>query len=459
MEDRYIDALRRIGQADEAWSQSGHQPVVFHLLHTGGMQSEIDHPAWDSSWATPAEQTIDDLDELGFLRVRPHHDKRRTFDLTILGRERSRQLRNVDQPGVEAQPDGGYSEDDRRRHSETADAELELAVGSFLGRRGSETFTADELADAVQIPKFDVTGALWWLAQARAEGRIEETGGGWRMMGSGPTYHVRVVPTKAVERMSGVLYALDLTETQLLSHFVVPYQEGAPISFNDRTLTAYRKPTIGRLFGSGNEMVESIRKNLALSSHVHSGDEAEELFFEKSVKDVTDTYIDPSEPPLVDASAVVVSAPDPVAVGGDIFIVHGHSRRDEVDLFLRNATGRRPVILAERAAKGRTIIEKFEQESGGSGFAVVLLTADDLGRSKAAPETELAPRARQNVVLELGYFIGRLGRDRAVALYDEGVELPSDYSGVEFISFANDWKLKLIRELKAAGIEIQTENL
>src|SRR4051794_24692050 len=93
MEDRHADALKRIGQADEAWSRSGHQPAIFHLSHGGGMQSEVDHPAWDSSWATPAEQTIDDLGELGFLRVRPHHDKRRSFDLTLKGRERSRELR------------------------------------------------------------------------------------------------------------------------------------------------------------------------------------------------------------------------------------------------------------------------------------------------------------------------------------------------------------------------------
>jgi predicted nucleotide-binding protein len=101
--------------------------------------------------------------------------------------------------------------------------------------------------------------------------------------------------------------------------------------------------------------------------------------------------------------------------------------------------------------KGRTIIEKFVDYSD-VGFSVVLLSPDDLSIQN---EKEVN-RARQNVIFELGYFIGKLGRDRVVALYKNTVEIPSDYSGVlyvEFNSFAS-WKIQLCKELNEVGFNI-----
>lgn len=136
-----------------------------------------------------------------------------------------------------------------------------------------------------------------------------------------------------------------------------------------------------------------------------------------------------------------------------VFIVHGHDdgARQSVARFLEKL-GFEPVILQEQANRGRTIIEKFE-EHGDVGFAVVLLTPDDEGRAKGG---ELQPRARQNVVLELGYFIGRLGRHRVCALKSGDLELPSDYQGVlwETMDAGGGWRLSLARELKAAGHEV-----
>ena len=85
------------------------------------------------------------------------------------------------------------------------------------------------------------------------------------------------------------------------------------------------------------------------------------------------------------------------------------------------------------------------------GFAVVLLTPDDLGRDKNA--SDLEPRARQNVLLELGYFMARLGRDRICALKKGTLEIPSDFAGVvwETMDDTGGWKQKLARELQAAG--------
>lgn len=86
----------------------------------------------------------------------------------------------------------------------------------------------------------------------------------------------------------------------------------------------------------------------------------------------------------------------------------------------------------------------------------MLLTPDDRGGTNDAPYEGQKLRARQNVILELGFFMGSLGRGRVCALYQEGVEIPSDYHGVAFISIdpAGAWKFLLAKELKAAGIPI-----
>lgn len=134
-----------------------------------------------------------------------------------------------------------------------------------------------------------------------------------------------------------------------------------------------------------------------------------------------------------------------------VFIVHGHnhSRRDEVELFLRRLK-LDPVILDNEPNKGKTIIEKFEENSDVS-FAVILYTACDEARG-TEPEP-LKKRARQNVLFEHGYFYAKLGRENVAALYEPEVELPSDLSGVLYIPFDAHWKEKLKQEMKEAGIE------
>ncbi|HEF4763170.1 TPA: nucleotide-binding protein [Pseudomonas putida] len=135
-----------------------------------------------------------------------------------------------------------------------------------------------------------------------------------------------------------------------------------------------------------------------------------------------------------------------------VFIVHGHDEgaREMVARFLEQL-GFQSIILHEQANQGRTVMEKIETH-GDVGFAVVLLTPDDEGCAKGGtPE----PRARQNVLLELGYFLGRLGRDKVCALKRGTVEIPSDFAGVVWESMdGNGWKQALGRELQAAGHEI-----
>lgn len=133
-----------------------------------------------------------------------------------------------------------------------------------------------------------------------------------------------------------------------------------------------------------------------------------------------------------------------------IFIVHGHddAARQSVARFIESM-GFEAIILSEQASQGRTIIEKIEAHRD-VGFAVVLLTPDDVGGKD--PDS-LRQRARQNVLLELGYFIGVLGRDRVCTLAKGDLEIPTDFAGVvwEALDDGEGWKTGLARELKAAG--------
>jgi predicted nucleotide-binding protein len=156
------------------------------------------------------------------------------------------------------------------------------------------------------------------------------------------------------------------------------------------------------------------------------------------------------------ASVAVSTPPSRNLPGLDIrrvFVVHGHDSgpREAVARHLERM-GFEPVILHEQANLGKTVIEKFESYAD-VGFAVVLLTPDDVGGAKDGSQK---PRARQNVILELGYFIGRLSRERVCALKTGDLELPSDILGIVWtdLDTAGAWKVNLAKELSAAGYEI-----
>jgi predicted nucleotide-binding protein len=144
----------------------------------------------------------------------------------------------------------------------------------------------------------------------------------------------------------------------------------------------------------------------------------------------------------------------PPFVGNTVFIVHGHSDvvRLEIEKFVK-ALGLQPIILFELPNRGQTIIEKFERETN-VGFAIALLTADDVATCNRDKKVEM--RARQNVVFELGYFVGKLGRGRVAVLKESGVAEPSDLHGIVYteIDDRGAWKFELAKKLKAAGFVI-----
>lgn len=146
-----------------------------------------------------------------------------------------------------------------------------------------------------------------------------------------------------------------------------------------------------------------------------------------------------------------------------IFIVHGkdHKPLKELKNMLKGF-GLNPIVLHEKASGSRTIVEKLEKYSD-VGYAFVILTPDDpIVYLKETALGELLqnrkPRARQNVILEFGYFIGLLGRDRVCCLYKGKVELPSDMHGIVYVPFKdsiNETRDKIIKELKEVGYEIK----
>jgi predicted nucleotide-binding protein len=152
-------------------------------------------------------------------------------------------------------------------------------------------------------------------------------------------------------------------------------------------------------------------------------------------------------------STAIEEPGEAIAPSKKVFIVHGHAEapREAVARFLEQL-GLAPIILHEHANQGRTIIEKFEAHSD-VGFAIVLLTPDDHGGRQGKKQY---PRARQNVILELGYFIGRLGRAQVCALKAGDIELPSDILGIAWtpLDSGGAWKQRLAKELDAAGYHL-----
>lgn len=148
------------------------------------------------------------------------------------------------------------------------------------------------------------------------------------------------------------------------------------------------------------------------------------------------------------------TAAEAVAPNDEIFVVHGRDTPAKIEVArLIERAGLKAVVLHEQPNAGRTIIEKFEAHGGAAGFAVELLTPDDVGGSSPS---DLRPRARQNVIGEMFWFAGRLGRSRVCALKKGDIELPSDFAGVGWVDMDDRgaWKAELLKELNAAGYQV-----
>lgn len=179
-------------------------------------------------------------------------------------------------------------------------------------------------------------------------------------------------------------------------------------------------------------------------------------------------WFDGPEPARTQLAAAVeeaVSGTGPVRAPAKnqqtIFVVHGHdtASREQLELVLHKL-GLQPFVLQNTSGGGLTIIESLEKMIGknaASSFGIVLLTPDDVGYAKSAGDTEAKPRARQNVILEMGMLLASLTRDRVAILQKGYVEHPSDVNGIIYIPFNDHVKEavpKLASRFQAVGIEI-----
>ncbi len=174
-----------------------------------------------------------------------------------------------------------------------------------------------------------------------------------------------------------------------------------------------------------------------------------------------DTFIDEINlfKPEKEPSQSGVNSGKDLLSSNKVFIVHGHDNEilQSVARFVEKM-GLIPIILHEQANEGRTIIEKFEDYSDVP-FAIVLFSPDDLGKAKN--DSSLRPRPRQNVVFELGFFIGKLGRKNAVVLHNvvQNFEMLSDFQGVLFHPYQAGWELSIAREMRSAGMNVDLNKL
>ena len=160
-------------------------------------------------------------------------------------------------------------------------------------------------------------------------------------------------------------------------------------------------------------------------------------------------------------SKEVSDNPSPPSTKHDVFIVHGRDdgAKDTIARFVEKGLGMNAIILHEQPSGGETIIEKIERYSDDVGFAIVLITPDDVGGLEGEADDEQNPRPRQNVVFELGYFMGKLGRKRVCPLFKGNVENPSDIDGIVYIDMDSRgaWKAELQREMSAVIEAVPSE--
>lgn len=145
-----------------------------------------------------------------------------------------------------------------------------------------------------------------------------------------------------------------------------------------------------------------------------------------------------------------------------VFISHGHDEEAKTTVaeFVENL-GLKVTVLDEQPNNGLTVIENLERYADDTGFAIALLTPDDVGAVKDEADRQLNPRAHQNVIFELGYFIGKLSPNQVCLLYKEGVELPSYISNVIYVPMdsADDWKLTLSQGMRNAGLPVDASQV
>lgn len=274
-------------------------------------------------------------------------------------------------------------------------------------------------------------------------------------------YHVRFELDSST---SSKELKLDMTAEQLQERIIRPYELGQPIIINGRTIrpAEIERVRVSRSDVPADNIIPALEQEDRNSSVVVFGGPSYEWRVAARATDVTDEFIQgPPGHAASTAEAGRVQTMNAEASSDSVFIVHGHDHalKAELEVFL-SEIGLNPIVLHRQPDEGLTVIEKFERHANVP-FAFVLLTPDDFAYSaaeadKPEPERKVEFRARQNVVFEMGFFVGKLGRSGVCCIYKSDVALPSDLAGLVYKPVTNsigEIGYSLIKELQAAGLK------
>ena len=278
-------------------------------------------------------------------------------------------------------------------------------------------------------------------------------------------YHVRI--TQKTSRTSDET-KVDLSEEELTERFLKLYEHGLPIIINGKTipLEDIERIRISKSEEPSEHFIRQLKAEDRASPIASFVGPSYEWLAADRAADVTDELIlGPPGYRRGEKMEQEETLEQQTKSTKKVFVVHGHDHelKNDAEVFLREI-GLEPVVLHREPDQGLTVIEKFERNADVQ-FALVLLTPDDVGfavTESEKPEKERVTgfRARQNVIFELGYFVGKLGRSKVFYIFKEGVELPSDLTGliykkvkesVEEVGYA------LIKEFKTAGLNPHIE--
>lgn len=273
-----------------------------------------------------------------------------------------------------------------------------------------------------------------------------------------PYYHVRIKYTEVVTGRPLRCFVQDLSEKDVRKEIAEPFNDGVSLWIHNELLEgdSIDHVAVFKTERKFTDLLYEIRSKYDLNA---ASDDIWVYLMEGKIGDDVSNLFVKSRPAEESKPKTVKN------LSKNVFIVHGrdHEPMKELKTMLLEF-GLNPIVLHEQPGGSRTIVERLEKYSD-VGYAFVILTPDDLGgrfkgkiRALGANVLEDSrPRARQNVILEFGYFIGLLGRDKVCCLYKGEIELPSDMQGIVYISFDNsieETRPRIVRELLEAGYDL-----
>lgn len=288
----------------------------------------------------------------------------------------------------------------------------------------------------------------------------------FRKLGETVYYHVLLETKNKIgkENEYEILYKYDISDIyKVQKDFVIPYINEQKILFNGMNIEYkdIRRLVIKQTTDTIDNVASNLTENLPANViFIYTPQDLlkKDTVSIKEIKDITDDIIKSclnNNDNNTEKKVPYKSQNN----NKNIFIVHGHDEemKQTVARFIEHI-GLNPIILSEQANEGQTIIEKLEKYIDNCNCGIVLYSPCDKGGINEQ-NAELKPRARQNVVFEHGYLIGKLGRKRVCCLLKGNIEKPkfekpSDNDGIIYIFYSNNWKLILAKELKAAGYDI-----